>query len=227
MMNGQSQGLTPTHGDAELQMPDHGLSETETPDGQLLARAAAGDLDAFNAIVGRYERAVYRASWAILRDQMQAEDATQDTFIRAWNAVNSFQGESARPWLLRIATNRSLDLIRQRTRQATGSLDEQLAEQEPRWSTLSPPEVPEREAEKHELSDRLEKAIARLPEDQRVAIVLADVMGYDYSEIAGATDAAIGTIKSRISRGRTRLRSILLNDDLAREHLTQLIRHEE
>ena len=208
-------------------MPDHGVDETDIPDGHLLAQAAAGDLDAFNVIVERYERAVYHASWGILRDQMQAEDVTQDTFIRAWNAVDSFQGENARPWLLRIATNRSLDLIRQRTRQATGSLDEQITEQEPRWSTLSPPEVPEREAEKHELSDRLEKAIALLPEDQRVAIVLADVMGYDYSEIAEATDSAIGTIKSRISRGRTRLRSILLKDELAREHLSQLIRQEE
>jgi len=208
-------------------MPDHGVGETETPDGLLLARAAGGDLDAFNVIVERYDRAVYYACWAILRDQMQAEDAAQDAFIRAWNAVDSFQGENARPWLMRIATNRSLDLIRQRTRQATGSLDEQIAEQEPRWSTLSPPEVPEREAEKHELSDRLEKAIALLPEDQRVAIVLADVMGYDYSEISEVTGAAMGTIKSRISRGRTHLRSILLNDDLAREHLSQLIRHEE
>jgi len=226
-MSGQSQGSTPNHGDAELEMPDHGVNDNDIPDGDLLAKAAAGDLDAFNVIVERYQRAIYHASWVILLDQMQAEDATQDTFIRAWNAIESFQGDNARPWLLRIATNRSLDLIRQRTRQATGSLDEQVAEQEPRWSTLSPPEVPEREAEKHELSDRLEKAIAVLPEDQRVAIVLADVMGYDYSEIAELTDAAIGTIKSRISRGRTRLRSILLNDDLAREHLSQLIRQEE
>jgi len=223
-MTGPSQGSTPNHGDAELEMPDHGVEETNIPDGLLIAQAAAGDLDAFNVIVERYQRSVYYASWGILRDQMQAEDATQDTFIRAWNAIKSFQGDNARPWLLRIATNRSLDLIRQRTRQATGSLDEQIAEQEPRWSTLSPPATPEREAEKHELSDLLEKAIAVLPEDQRVAIVLSDVMGYDYSEIAEATDAAIGTIKSRISRGRNRLRSILLNDDLAREHLSQLIR---
>jgi RNA polymerase sigma-70 factor, ECF subfamily len=226
-MTGQSLGSTPNHGDAGLKIPDHGVREADISDGHLLARAAAGDLEAFNVIVERYQRAVYSASWGILRDQMQAEDATQDTFIRAWNAIESFQGDNARPWLLRIATNRSLDLIRQRTRQATGSLDEQVAEQEPRWSTLSPPEVPEREAEKHELSHRLERAIAVLPEDQRVAIVLADVLGYDYSEIADLTDAAIGTVKSRISRGRTRLRSILLHDDLAREHLSRLIRQEE
>jgi len=225
MMSWQSQGSNPNQNDAEPGTPEHGTGEAEVPDGQLLKQAASGDLDAFNLIVERYERAVYHACWAVLRDQMQAEDAAQDAFIRAWNAVDSFQGENARPWLMRIATNRSLDLIRQRTRQATGSLDEQIAEQEPRWSTLSPLEVPEREAEKHELSDRLERAVALLPEDQRVAIVLADVMGYDYSEIAEVTDAAIGTIKSRISRGRMRLRSILLNDDLAREHLTQLIRH--
>ena len=201
-----------------------GTDDLAPSDGELIALAAIGDLDAFNVIVERYERAVYAASWRILRDPMLAEDAAQDTFVRAWNAVESFHGDNAKPWLLRIATNRCLDLIRQRTRQATGSLDEQLTEHEPRWSTLSPQE---REAERIELSNRLEAAMARLPDDQRVAIVLADAMGYDYSEVAEMTGSAIGTVKSRISRGRSRLRGILLNDPSAREHFAHLIRQEE
>lgn len=204
-----------------------GAGDFTPSDGELIALAANGDLDAFNVVVERYERAVYAASWRILRDPMLAEDAAQDTFVRAWNAVESFHGDNAKPWLLRIATNRCLDLIRQRTRQATGSLDEQLTEHEPRWSTLSPQELPDREAEKAELSNRLEAAMARLPDDQRVAIVLADAMGYDYSEVAEMTGSAIGTVKSRISRGRTRLRAILLNDPSAREHFVHLIRQEE
>ena len=226
-MSGLPLSLPP---DSDALSPGASLSEADDAapsDGELIALAANGDLDAFNVIVERYERAVYAASWRILRDPMLSEDAAQDTFVRAWNAVGSFQGDNAKPWLLRIATNRCLDLIRQRTRQATGSLDEQLTEQEPRWSTLSPQELPDREAEKVELSDRLEAAMALLPDDQRVAIVLADAMGYDYSEVAELTGSAIGTVKSRISRGRIRLRAILLNDPAAREHFLHLVRQEE
>jgi RNA polymerase sigma-70 factor (ECF subfamily) len=226
-MSGQPPSIPP---DSDAMSPEASPPDAERAapsDGALIALAASGDLDAFNVIVERYERAVFAASWRILRDPLLAEDAAQDTFIRAWNAVGSFQGDNAKSWLLRIATNRCLDLIRQRARQAISSLDEQLTEQEPRWSSLSPQELPDREAENAELSNRLETAMALLPDDQRVAIVLADAMGYDYSEVAEITGSAIGTVKSRISRGRTRLRAILLNDPSAREHFLHLIRQDE
>lgn len=226
-MSGQPLSIPP-----ESDVRSHGAlppdaKSSDSSDGECIALAAKGDLDAFNVIVERYQRAVYAASWRILRDPMLAEDATQDTFVRAWNAIGSFQGDNVKPWLIRIASNRCLDMIRQRTRQATGSLDEQLTEQEPRWSSLSPQLQPDREAEQVELSSRLEAAIARLPDDQRIAITLADAMGYDYSEVAEITGSAIGTVKSRISRGRTRLRAILLSDPAAREHFLHLLRQEE
>jgi RNA polymerase sigma-70 factor (ECF subfamily) len=198
-------------------------SETP-PDGELLARAAEGDLDAFNLFVERHQRAVVALCTGILRDANLAEDVTQDAFIRAWKNLPSFKGDSAKAWLLRIATNRCLDLLRQRNRQATDSLDAQIVELEPRWTTQSPSESPESEAERVEMGDRLNAALAELPDDQRIALVMADVLGYDYVEIAELTGSAMGTVKSRISRARARLRAALLADTESREHFERYVR---
>jgi RNA polymerase sigma-70 factor (ECF subfamily) len=193
-------------------------------DGVLLARASSGDLDAFNAIVERYQRQVFAVCMNLLRDRMLAEDVTQDTFVRAWSAIKTFQGDTAKSWLLRIASNRCLDLLRQRQRQVTSSLDAQTVEFEPHWTSLVGAESPETTAEQLELSGRLGAALSELPEDQRVALIMADVLGYDYVEIAAMTEAAIGTVKSRISRARGRLRLTLLSDDTSREHFDRFAR---
>ncbi len=198
-------------------------SETP-PDGELLARAAEGDLDAFNLFVERHQRAVVALCTSILRDTSLAEDVTQDAFIRAWRNLPTFKGESAKPWLFRIATNRCLDLLRQRNRQATDSLDAQLVELKPRWTTQTPHDAPESEAERAEMGDRLDAALTELPDDQRVALVMADVLGYDYVEIAELTGTAMGTVKSRISRARARLRTTLLADTESREHFERYVR---
>src|SRR5687768_9483708 len=148
-------------------------------DGDLLARALDGDLDAFNTFVERYQQTVVNLCTSILRDASLAEDVAQDTFIRAWKNLPGFKGESAKSWLLRIATNRCLDLIRQRTRHATASLHAQVVESEPLWSTQTRDEGPEASAELGELSNRLDMALAELPADQRIALLMADVLGYD------------------------------------------------
>lgn len=197
---------------------------SDTSDGFLLARASAGDLEAFNAIVERYQRHVFAVCMNLLRDRMLAEDVTQDTFIRAWSAVNTFQGDTAKSWLLRIASNRCLDLLRRRQRHLTSSLDEQTIETEPRWSSMVSSESPETTAEQLELNGRLGAALSELPQDQRVALIMADVLGYDYTEIADLTETAIGTVKSRISRARGRLRLTLLSDDTSREHFDRFAR---
>ena len=193
-------------------------------DGILLSRAADGDLDSFNVFIERYQRAVVSLCTGILRDPSLAEDVTQDTFIRAWRNLGSFKGESGKAWILRIATNRCLDLLRQRTRQATDSLDAQLYEPETLWSTQTHSESPDSVAERVELSARIEAALAELPDDQRIALLMADVLGYDYLEVAELTGAAMGTVKSRISRARARLRSILLADETSREHFERYLR---
>jgi RNA polymerase sigma-70 factor (ECF subfamily) len=194
-------------------------------DEELIRAAQDGDLTAFNTLVTRHQRAVFSVCLRLLRDREQAEDATQDTFIRAWQAIDSFRGGMARPWLLRIATNRAYDLLRARARRPADSLDAELYEVEPDWTSQAPPtEHPELFATRAELSGALEAALARLPEDQRLAIILADVQGYGYEEIAGIMGVAVGTVKSRISRGRARLRDMLKENEDGREHFERYIR---
>jgi RNA polymerase sigma-70 factor (ECF subfamily) len=186
------------------------LVDQNVEDQRLVTAAQQGDLDAFNQLVTRHERSVYNVCLRMLRDPSLAEDATQDAFIRAWNSIDSFRGGIVRPWLLRIATNRTYDILRAQARRPAQSLDAQPFESEPEWTTQSDSvEHPESFAARGELSTFLEDALAELPEDQRLAIVLSDVQGYAYEEIATIMDIAVGTVKSRISRGRSRLRSVL------------------
>ena len=180
----------------------------EGDDEALILAAQAGSLEAFNRLVRRHERAVYSVALRLVGSAMSAEEVTQDTFMRAYNALERFRGGDFRPWLLRIATNRSYDELRRRKR-APGSFEELTYEPEVEWSTLTSVEEPDARAERLELAQILEAALAQLPTDQRVAVVLSDVQGYDYVEIAAITGVPYGTVKSRLSRARGRLRHLL------------------
>jgi RNA polymerase sigma-70 factor (ECF subfamily) len=192
---------------------------------QLISRAQNGELKAFNELVERYERLVYAVAVRLLRDQQHAEDVTQDTFIRAYTSLNQFSGPSFRAWLTRIATNRCYDVLRGMQRRPAQSLDAQVVEDEPRWSLEPPPDDPEQRMLQRALGARLEVALDQLVEDQRLAVLLYDVHGYDYDEIAQIADASLGTIKSRISRGRARLRDLLKADRESRELFDAVRRH--
>lgn len=189
-------------------------------DEQLVRNAQRGDLHSFNTIVTRHQRAVYNLCLRMLRDGALAEDATQDAFIKAWTAIATFRGGMVRPWLLRIATNRCYDVLRAQGRRPADSLDSELVESEPRWTSQSEvADHPEHHATRRELSQFLERALGELPDDQRLAIILSDVHGHTYDEIAQITDVAVGTVKSRISRARSRLRELMLANTDAREHV--------
>lgn len=205
---------------------DAALLDDEARQDERLVRAAqAGDLPSFNALVVRHERAVYAVCFRMLRDVALAEDATQDTFVKAWASLDSFRGGLVRPWLLRIATNRCLDLLRAQGRRPADSLDAQVVEVEPRWtSQAAGGEHPEAFAARTELSGYLERALAMLPDDQRAVVILSDIHGHSYDEIAEITGVAVGTVKSRISRGRSRLREILKSDSDARELFDRFLR---
>jgi RNA polymerase sigma-70 factor (ECF subfamily) len=195
-------------------------------DQRLILLAQQGDMNAFNAIVERHQRAVYSTCLRMLRDPHLAEDATQDAFVRAWNAIDSFRGGIVRPWLLRIATNRTYDMLRSKARRPAQSLDAQPFESEPEWTTqVHVAEHPEQYSTRGEMSEFLEAALASLPEDQRLAIVLSDVQGYGYDEIAQIMDIAVGTVKSRISRGRSRLRDYLQASPAGMELAERFGRH--
>ena len=185
-------------------------------DEHLLRAAEGGDLDAFNLLVLRHQGAVFNVCLRLLRDVAAAEDATQDAFVRAWTGAHSFRGGSVRAWLFKIATNRAYDLLRVRARRPVAALDADALDLEPIWPGQAE-ESPEERALRDDLGIRLERALSTLPEDQRTAVLLADVQGCSYEEVAAATGAALGTVKSRLSRARSRLRQALTDDPTAAE----------
>ena len=173
----------------------------------VVARAMAGDRSAFTQLMEHYQSACYGLAWRLLGDADQAADATQDAFIHAYDAIAKFRGGLFRSWMLRITANASYDILRRAQRRPTTTLpdpDEGEAEL-PDLAALNPVT----EAARSELYAHLEIALRRLPEDQRTAVVLCDVYGMDYNEVAATTDSALGTVKSRIHRGRLRLRELL------------------
>ena len=179
------------------------------PDRALVAAAAAGDRDAFEALVLRHQTRIVNYAMAIVKDPADAEDVAQETFIRAYRSLARFRGDSLfKTWLYTIATNAArtgLDRRGRRSRLEDESLDDETG-------PLSAGDVPAGGADaettlvRRELIDR---ALAALPPDLRIAVVLRDVEGLDYKEIAAATEAPIGTVESRIFRARRRLRPLL------------------
>lgn len=186
-------------------------------DERLIRAAQQGDLPSFNALVTRHERPVYNLCLRMLRDVAAAEDAAQDTFIKAWSSLDTFRGGLVRPWLLKIATNRCYDLLRAQGRRPASSLDAEPYESQPHWTSQVGSEDPEGFATRVELAAHLERALASLPDDQRLVIVLSDIQGHGYDEIAEIAGVPVGTVKSRISRARSRLRDALRDDPAGRE----------
>lgn len=173
----------------------------------VVALAVGGDRSAFARLMEHYQSACYGLAWRLLGDPDQAADATQDAFIHAYDAMRSYRGGLFRSWLMRITANASYDILRRAQRRPTTALPD------PEEGKAELPDIgavnPLAAAEKSELYRYLEAALRLLQEDQRVAVVLCDVYGMDYGEVASMTDSPIGTVKSRIHRGRLRLREIL------------------
>jgi RNA polymerase sigma-70 factor (ECF subfamily) len=176
----------------------------------LIAAARRGDTHSFNQLVSHYQDMVYNVAYCILGDAQAAADASQETFLSAYQAVGKFKGGSFKAWLLRIATNACYDQLRLQKRRPTSSLEAIYTDTDPTSHFVNGRESPEEHALRQELGEAIQRGIASLPPEQRVTLVLSDVQGLSYSEIAQATDTSLGTVKSRLSRGRARLRDYLL-----------------
>ena len=172
--------------------------------------AQAGDLGAFNLLVVTYQNLAYSVAFRLLNDDVSAADAVQDSFIKAYRALHQFQGGNFKSWLMRIVTNTCYDELRSRKRRPHASLDDLPVEQEPENTLSATPDSPETHVDRLELAAAIELGIAALPDDQRMALVLCDVQGYAYEEISEITGWPMGTVKSRISRARNKLRDHLL-----------------
>jgi RNA polymerase sigma-70 factor (ECF subfamily) len=173
----------------------------------LLERARSGDLDAFNDLVTCYQDHLYALVVRMVPDRDQASDAVQEAFFSAYRNLASFRGGSVRSWLSRICVNAAMDAQRAKKRRPVQPYPELEDEA---WQPRAGDDAdPVRLVLTEERSRVLTAALARITPDQRTAIVLFDVEGYDYAEIAEMTSVSLGTVKSRIHRGRLALRGLL------------------
>lgn len=201
-----------------------GSNRVPTLEGEakFIREARNGDVRAFNELVRAHQERVYRLAYRILGDAEAASDATQEAFISAYRHIGAFRGGSLHAWLMRIVTNACYDQLRMKQRQRSSSLEALAADPEKptAWLERAAPESPQDILEKRELNDLIQRGLARLPFDQRVAVVLADAENHSYEQISEITGTNIGTVKSRLARGRNSLREYLLADQdlLPREY---------
>lgn len=168
----------------------------------LIERSRGGDLDAFDRLVAIYENRIYHLTYRITGNRDDALDAAQETFLKAFRALPRYRHEAGfGTWLHRIAVNAALDLVRRRPRKPNLQLDD----------VVMPARThnPEGEAERAEVQARVHQALGRLPAPHRTIIVLRELQGFSYEEIADVLRIPVGTVRSRLSRAREALRPLL------------------
>ena len=178
-----------------------------------LERARGGDARAFDSLARAHERALYSHVARILGPGPDAEDVVQDAFVSAWRSMRGFEGTSFKAWLFRIARNRAIDVIRAQKRRAELPLDPPADDGgDPGWAepVAGGPSLTDIAAG-HEALAAVELALALVPVEQRDALLLRDVEGFSYEEIAAITVSEIGTVKSRIHRARVTVRNELVS----------------
>jgi RNA polymerase sigma-70 factor (ECF subfamily) len=172
--------------------------QTLPSDGDLVRRAQAGEREAFGVLVRRYQRRVFSLGIRMLRNRSDAEDLVQETFLRAFRALDRFEPDRPlAPWLYRIATNRALSSLERRGRRNHEELSPSLAAAGPN---------PEEETDKRRLERAVRAAVAELPPEQRAILALRVGEELSYREIAEVVDVPIGTVMSRLARARETLR---------------------
>jgi len=179
----------------------------------LILAAQRGNLEAFNELVLMYQDFLYRVALNLLRNEEDAEDATQQAFLSAFRNLSTFRGGSLRSWLARILVNASYDELRRLSRAKNLPLQETNQDDEEAgpilWLADTDPS-PEARVETNEMLEAIESSLDALPRHYRLVVSLVDVDGFSYEEAAEALDVPVGTIKSRLARARNTLRTSLL-----------------
>jgi len=178
----------------------------------LIQDAQKGNVDAFNTLILHYQDSVYNTALRILGDEDQAADAAQEAFISAFKSINSFRGGSFKAWLMRTVTNACYDELRRQKRRPTTPLEPDTEDGEemdsPRW-LADPSMTPAQKSEADELEHAIQHCLNNLPLEFKTVVVMADIQGMDYTEVATSVRVPLGTIKSRLARARLRLRECL------------------
>ena len=181
-------------------------------DRKLVVRAQAGDPAAFDALVRRHQRRAFAIAVQILRNEQDALEVVQEAFLRVHRGLKSFQGSSSFfTWLYRIVSNLSIDLIRKPVRRESEALDTRLLEADSDQPLLAklPGSDPLRALRNREISDQIDEAIAQLPPYHRGVIVMREIQGLSYDEMAKAMGVSKGTIMSRLFHARRKLQVAL------------------
>lgn len=180
----------------------------------LISDAQNGSIDAFNTLILHYQDTVFNAALRIMGDEFFAADASQEAFISAFKSIASFRGGSFKGWLMRIVTNACYDELRRKKRRPTTPLEPNTDDGEemdsPHW-LADPSMTPSQQAEADELEHAIQHCIDNLPLEFKTVVVMTDLQGMDYAEVANAVRVPLGTIKSRLARARLRLRECLRN----------------
>lgn len=186
---------------------------TEINEKEMIARVLTGDTEAFSELVTLYEKTVYNIALRMVGDRDDAADMTQEAFVKAWSNLPSFRGESKfSAWLYRITTNVCLDFLRSKSRRPQVSLSAGGDDEDRQLDIPDPKAVPEELLMKKLDMEALHRGLEKLPSKHRQILVMRELGGLSYAEIAAELSLEEGTVKSRIFRARKNLCAYLLGD---------------
>lgn len=185
---------------------------TAIDDATLVSQAAAGDREAFESLVVRYSSKVFGLCFSLLGNRADAEDASQEAFLKAFRAISTYRDQASfSTWLYRITRNACIDLVRQRSRRPTVSIDAEIEEEDGAvaFQVVDDAPLQDETAASNWSAEKVRAAIATLPEGFRTVILLRDIEGLSYQEVARVLGVREGTVKSRLARARAALLKVL------------------
>ncbi len=191
------------------------MSDSTVEDGLLIERSQAGQRDAFDQLIRKHERRAYQYAFRLTSNQDEAMDIVAEAFVRVYNALPNFRGQSAfTTWLYRIITNCYLDFRKKDKSRTQTSLDVVIDNEGSEFERQieDPDAAPDIEVERNERERLVQRAIMKLPEYQRAMLIMYHVEMLSYEQIAESLDLPIGTVKSRLNRARLGLRELLISN---------------
>lgn len=183
------------------------------PDDRLLVnRAQTGDLEAYDALIRRYQERIYATIYHMTSNHEDAADLAQETFVKAYRALKTFKGDSSFfTWIYRIAVNKTINFLKQRRHRGQRSLDDLdfNAEHDPDVVALISERTPHREVKLRELQEKLNAAMQQLSEEHRMVVTLHDIQGLRHEQIGEMMNCNVGTVRSRLHYARQQLQAYL------------------
>ena len=190
----------------------HESAQPETTDRELVERCQRGAMDAYEVLVNRYRNRVFGLAFSMLRNEQDATDLCQETFVKGWQAIRSFRkNASFYTWLYRIATNLCIDFVRKRDRRPTVPFEETVDSDTDVNTEVAPSNqpLPTDEIRRRELREQIDAALLELSPEHRAVVQLREFEGLEYAEIAKAVGCSMGTVMSRLHYARKHLQKLL------------------